>query len=271
MGEGRSPLVKATWLWDAELIVSEPEQVLRFSQNRGLNTLYVQIDPGIPEAQYRSFNREAKERGISVYALGGEPGWALPEGWGPLRDWVRWVRHFNGSSAENERFAGLHLDMEPYLLPQWKTGRTALVDDWMNAISLYTVAAKEAGLSAGADLPFWLDQISTVKGVKRPLSAWMLEQLDDITLMSYRDQAGGSGGIAGIVRSRLSEAEKLGKHVVVGVETNPSTEGDHVTFYRHSRRELEAQLNRLASLLNGEPGFGGYAVHDYSGWKKMKP
>ena len=69
--------VKATWVWQTELIEDGGEQLLDFAGQEGINLIYLQINRDLPKGTYEQFIQNAHAGGIAVHALGGDPRWAL--------------------------------------------------------------------------------------------------------------------------------------------------------------------------------------------------
>ncbi|OWA33269.1 hypothetical protein B9G55_21540 [Saccharibacillus sp. O16] len=262
--EARDPEGLATWVWNPWLLRKSSDDLLRFAAANGIDTLYVQIDADMNVADYASFISRASAQNIRVYALDGAPRWALdrrmPEAF------LSWLTTYQSSAAANERFAGIHIDAEPYLLPEWTGDQAKLLTSWKGTIGLLLDGAKRLNLRIEADMPFWFDE-HVMPGEEGTLSAWMIGHFDRVTIMAYRDSA---MQIADVSRNELAEAAKLGKTLQIAVETNPSSETPQITFYEEGASVLNHQLAALRTMVGDHPGFAGIAVHDYEGWKKLQ-
>ncbi|MDH4618238.1 hypothetical protein [Brevibacillus sp. AY1] len=267
----RPTLTKATWIWDAQLIASQPEEIVAFAKQNQINLIYLQIKPvEISPRDYRTFNRLASRAGIKVEALSGDPNWVFTRNRDSIGDLIAWVKAFNNRAAEDERFQGIHVDIEPYLLPEWKKERDGVVLQWMkNMEYLVAETKKDTSLLVSADLPFWIDSVH-VPGTQEPLSSWMLQRLDSITLMAYRNFADGPNGILSIVEKIVDDAnDQKQRSVVVGVNILDSGEGAHVSFHERGTEEMMSELAILHRALADNPGYGGSAIHDYESWKQV--
>jgi hypothetical protein len=263
--------VKATWIWDTELILTEPKQIMDFAITQKINLIYLQIDTSFRDASYSAFIKLATEKGIEIHALGGDPHWVLPSEQKKLKSLVGWVKDYNRKVSAQEQFRGVHIDMEPYILPDWKKDRSKIVKLWMEAIRIYTAAMKDSGLTKGADVPFWLDGIPTSAAAGAPtLDEWMMGQMDHVTIMAYRNMADTPNGIIALVADELAAAVKHGKKVIVAVEALPSEEGKFISFSHKGRAALTVELNKVMHEMRDNPSFLGYAVHDYRGWRDLR-
>ncbi|MGO0063422.1 hypothetical protein ACTID9_26030 [Brevibacillus fluminis] len=262
---------KATWLWQSQLISSEPEQILAFAKEHGVTLLYLNFSPARKAAEYQTFIKKATASGIAVHALGGERSWGLEQNRTSLLAWVDRVLAYNAGVSKEERFTGIHLDIEPYLLPEWKTRQSAVIGQWMGNIEAYAAKARKTpGLEIGCDIPFWLDSIALPNDDAASFGKWLIAQHDHATVMAYRDRAVGSNSISALSAQELAFADELGKRIFIAVEAKKSGEGNFVSFAEEGKTYMNAQLAKLSPLLSEHPSFAGMAVHSYEYWKTMK-
>lgn len=260
--------IVATWMWNTYAIWRDKEKTLEDLTQHGINRVYLQADADIPVDVYRTFIREAGERGIEVQALGGKPYWVLPERQGELYQFIHWVKAYNNSSLSAERFSGIHLDVEPYVLPQWQSEQDTLIGYWMDTVSGFVEEVKsDSFLTVGADLPVWLQWflVPDGKGDTTTLTDYFIGRLDEITLMAYIDNA---PGIVQAVSHELAEAAASGKPVVIGVDTMDNGESNS-SFYGLGWGQMNEALNSVAAALSSHPAYSGYAIHEYDSWRVL--
>lgn len=269
MLNSKASLTAATWIWNAKLIASQSEEILTFAKKNEINLLYLHIEPvAVSPQAYKNFIKKATDQGIKVEALGGDPNWALSEKRESIGDLIAWVKAYNNTAKKEERFSGIHVDIEPYLLPEWKTDQASIVEQWLSNVE-YLVAEtkKDTQLTVSADLPFWINTVPVPEDDEKKVSEWMLERLDSITLMAYRNHAKGANGIIDIVQAIVDDADAAKKSsVIVGVNILESTEGDNVSFHANGTAEMKTELAILQEELSQYPAFGGSAIHDYESW-----
>lgn len=99
----------------------------------------------------------------------------------------------------------------------------------------------------------------------------MIQTLDHVSLMAFRDTAEGSNGIAAVVAQEMEIADRLGKPLLVSVEMKQSHEGDHITFYEEGEAYMEEELAKLPDLLANYEAYQGYVVHSYDYWITANP
>lgn len=258
---------RGTYIWHAETLESEADEILAFAKKNGVNLLYVRIDLQQPSALYRNFVRRASAAGIEVHAMGGHPVWALAENRSKMLKLVDWVSAYNRTAAADEQFRGVHLDIEPYVMPLWREDKEGVLRQWMSNIEAFVAETRAGGLEASVDLAAWLDGTPTPGQANTPFSHWMIDRLDHTTLMAFRDKA---ESIVRLVESQMKYAEESGKKLVVAVETKESREGDFVSFHEEGVSEMDRQLQRVAQLLGGYSSYIGQAIHAYEYWKNGK-
>ncbi|OOC60714.1 hypothetical protein [Paenibacillus ihbetae] len=255
---------KATWLWDASLIRSEPEEIVTFSVNHGITTIFLQIQQDVQEEEYRRFISAASREGIQVHALDGHPEWAYENGRKEGLKLLSWLEAYNRAASPEERFQGVQLDVEPYVLKRWDREQAQVVKEWSANMEAWVQEAERIALPLSAAVPFWLDSVPGPEGnPDGSFSRWMIKRTDSIAIMAYRDSG---EQMYELSKEELKQADELGKSVWIGMELAHTDEGEHLTFYAKSRGEMEDEAERAASLGSEHPSFAGIAVHHYQAW-----
>lgn len=265
----QSSQVKATWIWDLNEIEGSIEENMAFAEEQGVNLIYLHISiKGLDEQRVKAFIKEASAHDIQVYALGGDPNWALRKNQDSLAAFISIVEDYNQQVSQEAVFKGIHMDIEPYLLPEWEAGRNEVITQWMNNVSFLRqeIAKTDENLQLSGDFPFWVNDLQ-VPGENESLSSWMLSQLDSMTIMAYRDFAEGRNGIKHLASPLVEQAANQDKSVVIAVNVIKTDEGSYTTFYDSPPEQMEQELNGLNQSFKGHPGYAGIAVHDYSYWK----
>lgn len=261
-------MLKGTWIWETPDIVTLREPILNFAKEQGVTHIYLYVDrKRVTPKDYSSFIQAAADQGMRVEALGGEPTWGLKENRRQLEEFIEWVASYNNNVSEDERFTGIHLDVEPYLLPEWNTEQTRVIEEWLSNMDFAAYESKRLGdIDLSADVPFWVHDIEVPGYDNLRVSTWMLKRFDTLVLMNYRDAADGHDGIVSNALPMLDEASSSGKAVVVGVETAPSREGNKTTFYEEGNEIMERELKEARDRLEAYDGFKGFAIHGFPHW-----
>ncbi len=141
------------------------------------------------------------------------------------------VIRYNEESLPPERFAGIHHDIEPYLLPGFNGAqRETIARGYLELVAACARRAREAGLEYEVDIPFWYDAPAEYTyqpvdvefgGVRKPLSQHLIDLTDGVALMDYRTVAFGADGTVRHAEGELEYAAARGKRVLIGLETSP--------------------------------------------------
>lgn len=264
------PQKKATYLWNTGKLLQNKTEVLQYLKQHQINLCFLQVDIDVPASQYADFIREAGTLGMDVYAMGGAPDWILPDNQPKMYKLIDWVKIYNAGTGSDARFKGIHLDVEPFTMPIWTRQSDTLLGYWRDTISGFVqqIKAGTPDLIAGADLPSWLEKFDVPdgQGGRSTLSEWMIRQLDQTTLMAYRDT---SADILSSISSEMDQADRNGKSVIVAVETKPSGEGP-ITFYTKGQDFMMQELGKVTETLQKRPSFSGWAIHEYDSWIQLK-
>ncbi len=236
-------LHKALWVWTTSKIIdspSEKENFLSFLDKESFDQVFLQIpsdsgDDAIDEGigfkagKLRPLILELNKRNIKVYALDGSKNYTLPENHQTVVDTVEKIIRYNEKVNKDERFYGIHYDIEPYLLPGFNGDRQKeILQNYIDIIKKITSKAKEGNLFTGLSIPFWFDspdrytgeeKIVEVDGIKKPLIEHIIDLVDTVAIMDYRTEVNGSNGIIALAEKELSIASQKGKEVLIGLET----------------------------------------------------
>lgn len=277
---------RSLWVWDTEPLLrdgQERESWLNACEQQNVGNLWMQLCyerppagsadearvPGCtlryPDA-WRSLLRSAHARGLRVFALDGDPQFASPAQHHVPMAIVEAIGQWNRTAPAAERFAGVHLDIEPYLMIGWidPETRESILREYLHVTYSCQQHARRAGLEFGVDVPFWwharqpgsdqsLGEV-TFRGKRQAASLHCLDLLDHVVVMNYRDVADGPDGILAHARELVAYASQSAKaRLYVGVETLPPRPtlvwfGIRVprTAFREALRGRAKELARLS-------------------------
>ncbi|MFM1654147.1 copper amine oxidase N-terminal domain-containing protein [Brevibacillus sp. B_LB10_24] len=259
---------KGTWIWNTKIIEADQDSFFRFARDNAITAIYLHVDKDVNPKAYQSFISRADAQQIKVEALIGTPRWVFTSSQDQIKDYMTWVKQYNASADANERFVGLHFDIEPYLLDEWKNNQRMVIEHWMDNMRFIESETKGTGLKVTLDVPFWVHKIK-IPDSTYTLSAWLLEKFDCLVLMDYRNFALGNDGIVENANTILKEASTLKKQVIVAVDTAKSTEGERTTFFSLNTDAMERELQIVRGQLSRFASFAGVAVHDYKNWTAL--
>ena len=257
-----SPPHKATWVWNTTELIYDLAQraaLIEFLRQDGFDRVFLQLpnEPdrlGIPgevridartlRPLLAAFNRQ----GILVYALDGAPRHALPRFHAGVLQTVDNVIRYNRESRPEERFHGIHLDIEPYVVPGFHgTLRDSLLQGLLQLTAAVAERARSAALAVGVDIPFWYDApaaytyepvVAEFRGVRKPVSEHIIDLVDDVSIMDYRTVALGADGTVRHASGEMEYAAKQDKSVFVGLETGELPDEVLLDFWGRPTRGL---------------------------------
>lgn len=275
--------IRGLWVWH-DIAVStydEQDRLLDFCQRHGFNLLLVQIHD-IKEAptytiKYpRELTRlvgEATQRGITVEALDGAKDMAVAANQTRTLAILDAIIDLNQSMPQGARFAGIHYDIEPYLMDGWKqdqASRDVIMRDLLDYYSLAREKLRERGseMHLACDIPMWYDLktepgdscVIEYNGQTKNLHQHIQDICDYIGIMSYRTHAVGSNSVTEHVEDELAYAESIGKKICAALEVSKLENTPQITFYGWSPEAFLEQYNLVRTTLHDRPGYGGVLI-----------
>lgn len=271
---------RAMWVWDVKIFQDEEAtaRLLNFCREKNINTLFYTAYKviGNLQADHRKFNKKAHGRGISVHALAGDPRWAVEKYHHRFLEWVSEILQFNSTAAANERFDAIHSDVEPYLMGKmWEQDHQALLVQYINMNEKGRGFISHAGhkIIFAADVPFWYDDDTTMwveyKQKVSPANYHILDIVDEIAIMDYRNFAEGENGSILLAKNEILYADRVGKKVYIGQETTKNLSPEYITFGGRSIDYMEKEIKKLVRAYINNPSFAGIAIHHYISYKRL--
>ncbi|MEF2965830.1 hypothetical protein V3851_08315 [Paenibacillus sp. M1] len=271
---------KALWVWDFYEAAANSDKItelLQFLNEQDINLLFIGTRKTLPDqpATYEELIRRAHEHGIRVFALVGRANWALEGHHREALEEVRQVLSFN-TSHPSSKFDGIQYDIEPHTLPEYKTKRGSVCYQYIQVLKKIAneIALSGDNLEFNAAIPFWLATgenpvIVETGGEKKPLSYFVLDIVDTVTIMAYRDTAERQ---IRATQAEIDYAANIGKKIYIGAETN-APNGDtipsEITYYNKGLDYMNQQLDAVTSYYSNHSGFSGVAIHNYPAFKAM--
>lgn len=252
-------VVLSTWLWITEKIKTSEERnrIIEKALEHQMNQVYLQIDDNIDIYDYQAFVSTCKEKGINVFALSGSPEFIYMKQDERFDRFFSFVENYQNVSADHEKFSGIHFDVEPYLLSTWDTEQSTIIRQFQDMLLHAKDKSTEMNLSFMVDIPFWFDEIHYNNEFGRGnLAEWIIEHLDQVTIMAYRDNA---ADIKKIVRNELLYARKNQKSIEIAVELK-KVEPEYVTFYEEGLGFLHNQILAVKKAYRSDNIT--FAIHD---------
>jgi hypothetical protein len=244
---------RAIWLWTTETMLDDPrqaEEFFLFCKDHRIKYVWAQLPYQMKlqrkgsrivnaeciirrQSALRRFLQAAHAAGLQVHALEGYPEHAQRQYHHVSLAIVDAVLAFNETQTAADRFDGIHFDNEPYLLVGWHDPqrRKQILYEFLTLSSecQRRVRAASPRIEFGVDIPFWWQELDrhgephgvvTFKGTRQAASLHLLEMVDNVGVMNYRDVAQGADGMIAHARDLLTHADTAnGVNVFLGVET----------------------------------------------------
>lgn len=171
------PQRRAVFSWhDAVLYEGQRKALLSVMDRAGADMLYQNLYKQ-PESLVDPFLADMAAAGIQVYALLGDPSWALPSRLEPM---LKQVAIAGQTAARTGNLGGLVLDVEPRQLDEWELDPQGVMAGFVeNMCAAYDEAAK-AGLRVLVCIPASYDRYP------QELERLIAHACDGAALMNYR-------------------------------------------------------------------------------------
>lgn len=253
---------RAAWVWnEEEILVSEAAvqefhdtcvryqiRKVYFSTNEALLNTPAMLEflPGMI-AKLRS-------SGIETTALVSSIRWFYPEYRYQLMNWIERVAALNRSHAEEARFTGLHLDIEPEAQPEWATAPLDTRAAWLQMLADMYGEARRKIQAESMEVALEAD----VGPYHMKYNAAAVDQLagsiDQITIMAYvKATPDAILEYAGPVID-LARAHQI--RYSIGARTN-----DYLTAV-----DMNAVLGEITRRLRDDPIADGASIHHYKNY-----
>lgn len=276
-------------MWETETLrlLDDPSyetRVVGLLRAHGFQTLFLYADdyrgrnPILNErAAYQALLSRLHGAGLRVEALlGSYPmktwEYVLPERDQAASAMMQHVVDYNRAAEVQERFDGVHLDIEPHALDSWNdTTRASLSRMFLDRSKEWVAMARQAGKGflIGAAIPFWYDGFAVEwRGVKKPMNAHLQDLYDYVAVMDYRNRAEGPDGIIAHARDAVAYGSAHGKAVILGLETGEA-EPTKVTFRLRGAKALTQEMATTERAFAHKNAFAGFAIHHLRTWLEL--
>lgn len=282
---------RALWVWSDETFAmldnagGQRQAVLDFLAAKRVTTVYLFVGNENPlwsmapakylethTAQYESLIADLKGQGLAVFALIGGSGLDSHIGPGGRVEQVfQSVLTYNTAHPDfNQRFDGVNLDIEPWAnVPGWHNQLDRQRDYLEMGLRLMRMKnQQDPGLKVGPATAHWFGNAAgdfifpwasnpTGPSIKQ-LHEHVLDVYDYVSIQAYRDA---KDYITSFVREEVQYGNRIGKPVVVGVETANNLVNNQ-NFYAEGESTMERVLAGVKKTYAKNRAFAGFALHD---------
>lgn len=262
----------ALWIWETP--AAEWREAADFAARLGFRVVFLSISP----ADRGGFFREpaALDRALAAYAAAGltvwlaagDPKWALadrtPE---PLAGLMR-------LTSASATLAGLYLDVEPHVLPAWKS-RDAVARARLAAGTASLLRRARDELPAAKALGSVLHPSFAGTAFDDPgkgsvdMAAALLAAADEVALMAYRNAPQATAAFAAKLLDRLDAQPKPWRF---GLTVSGGQTQENISYDKADWPRMRADMTALAVMAQRRtagPWFKGGAVNAYRPLRAM--
>jgi hypothetical protein len=211
------PVARSAWAWRPALWRDTPERLLDEAAHAGLDRLFVavEIDGGSmrDEEAFRRFVIPARQRGIAIVVVEGDPAMALPAGREAAAVRLEAVLASDHRAPPEARIAGIQYDIEPYALPAFAAEPLPLLRGF--AETLDRLASVAGAMPLDVVLPFWLTKRPEAEAIVLPA---VRRTAASVTVMAYRTSP---EAILTAAEPVLAWGAAAGRPVNVALESGP--------------------------------------------------
>ncbi len=226
--------------WSSVVTEEDLEELLQVIEEVPVGELYQyyreeELQDRIPEEMIARLS----EKKIDVWYLIGAPEWGIDETGEEIRRAVSMVALYNHMVPKKGRFAGIQLDVEPYLTQEWDEDKQEVMELWYKALHRGKTLAKKYDVPVMLCVPRWMDAVN-----KDIFEKMLRDCCDEVAIMNYdrRDESEG-------IKPEMELALKYQRPVICASElTRPGKHDlteDH-TYYYAGLEELHKSWQRLS-------------------------
>ncbi|HET7101075.1 MAG TPA: hypothetical protein VFJ52_07990, partial [Terriglobia bacterium] len=271
------------WVWKTGLLLASAtaaDRLFAFCSRNGLQEIYLSVDfvdsfGGFPDSikdppAYADFLSAAHLHGLRVEALTGAPSWAAGRRHRLALAAVRSISSYNVGMTPDARFDGIHFDVEPYLLLGFSLPdyRKRILEQYLEMVVQCRDAAREGHLDFTCDIPWWFFPLTaatrqqftvTFGGKDKTVGEHVTDLLSSVTIMDYRNEADGAGGIIRFGIPALAYAARLHKQIRVGLETSAQEDTNVEFVLAVPGKEFMDKLRETRLVRSSS--FENYSIH----------
>ena len=260
---------RALWLWNSDIITSSTSvsTFLSVVKDRAISRVHAQINSDISTTLWESFIKKCNNQGIAVEALIGDKQWVLDRttnGGPTLQSELDWIKQFQVNAPVEARFAGIHLDIEPWTLgeTEWAANSATYVESLTGLVDTVVSVTEPLNLTVAADLPFWANTVACGDGT---LDTCLLGNLDSVTFMTYRNTAAELLRVTTPLLNAAAETAS-GKPIWLAVEmcAEAADTPNTISYNGTSVERVECDLAMVEKNATAYSGFAGFAFHSYA-------
>lgn len=249
----------ALFSWESKA-VEKQNRLFQMMEKQKIGVLYQNFSKGLEQEALKTFFEGADESQIDVYFLTGDPQWALQENADSLCAEIERAVGINRILRRGE-LKGILIDVEPYLLEQWKEGEAKKVmDSYVKCMRSAYCKSNDNNLEVILCIPYFFDS----KGFADELETLIRFCCDKVAVMNYY-----RGKEIKHIETEAALAKKYNRELITIYELQPP--GSHGltkknTYYKKGLKSVTENFAQLRSAYPDQKVF--MALHDLEALKE---
>lgn len=236
----------------------------------------------VDDEKLRAFIRQVHDRGMEIYNLQGYHRWATPSGQDAPARIIDNVLSFNRNSELSERFDGIVLDIEPYLLQtankdelDWKQDEAQIWAIYVKVLDQIAAQVRQynqtepRAIRLSECIPAWYPRDHNEGGAN---FSDVMDRVDFVWVMNYYDTVETLDKMA---RDEIAYASEIGKPIVIGLNVIGQDPTLHVsdgnTFWDDGRDALERVIRAFEKKYHSAMRFNEISIFSYAYYRNLKP
>lgn len=241
--------------------LQQPNETFIELEKYDIDTIFQFISHKDSQEHLEFFLETASRYEKDVYFLTGEPEWALEEYADELVKVIQRVGYFRESSKYESALKGVVVDVEPYLLEEFKSNPQQVMKDYVvSMISAYQ-AAQYYDLDMIVCIPYYFDTM----GFSDELEIIIREASDSVAVMNYyRDKE------VEHLQTEARLSSKYHKPIITIYELQPPGEhdlSDKNTYYHQGIRAVYNNFNQTKRAFKQQDIF--LSFHEFRYFKAL--
>ena len=242
--------------WSTEQVYAEGfTDLLDILSMNNINSSYQYFsDEMIINMQPKDYIKKLNEENILTYYLSGNPSWATERRNKSMRGKIKLIAEYNEKVTEDEKFAGIVFDVEPYLLSDWSSDKDNIMTKFLeNMIDAYDYA-ENFNLTIIVCIPYWFDN-----NYYEILEDLTMKACDKIAVMIYYRNKEINN-----MRNEVDLCRKYGKSIICISELQPPDSDsvpESITYFSFGLNVLWRMWNQIYSYFDYTDM--GFSYHYY--------
>jgi hypothetical protein len=231
-----SPPPRALWAWQHSAWLDQPAALLDKLTAAGARTVFATVPVELAAArvnnatELRTFIAAATARGISVWAVAGDPQAVLPAGRTSFAARAAAFARYNRESPAVSRLAGVQYDIEPYLNAGYELDPAAWHQAYLETIR--TLRREGGELKLDVAVPYWW---SAERGANGGFLDTLATAIDSMTVMNYRTEP---DAVRRSAQPFLEWGVRNKRAVRIALEAGPIPDEEDRTYLPEPRGEV---------------------------------